>query len=189
MPASHLSSKCRRLLRLATLAVLIIAVGIAVDRSVTAPAPPEHHGVEDHFSILRSPPEEARSRNARRGLKNLTILKAHPLTSKIQLGSRQRGGLWIIPTKRQLCLSQQRGVSCAPKRAAINNGIVLGTFRPPTSTIPAPHDFLVQGLVPDDVKRVLAIVGHHRQVVIDVNHNLFSIERDEPVNVARLLHH
>lgn len=76
-----------------------------------------------------------------------------------------------------------------PKYRARHEGVFLGTFRPPTNRDPTLHDFLVQGVVPNDVGRVLLVLGSHRKAIVAVRANVFSFEADEPIHVKSLLRH
>jgi hypothetical protein len=42
-------------------------------------------------------------------------------------------------------------------------------------------------VVPDDVYRVLLVIGQHRELVTAVKDNVFSVEKDAPVRLKRLL--
>ena len=86
-----------------------------------------------------------------------------------------------------MCIAQPRGASCAPTEVAIKEGVLLGTFRPPTQRQPIPHDFVLQGVVPDGISKVLVVTGQDRGFVATVKGNSFSVESDEPVRLKRLL--
>jgi len=58
---------------------------------------------------------------------------------------------------------------------------------PPNKEDPLPHSFVLQGLVSDDVQRVLVLIGTHHRHIVHVRHNVFSVERDQPVHLIRLL--
>lgn len=49
------------------------------------------------------------------------------------------------------------------------------------------HNFLVQGLVPDGVRRVLVVIGTHRRAAVGVEENVFSVKAEQPIHVERLL--
>jgi hypothetical protein len=78
-------------------------------------------------------------------------------------------------------------LACAPKRAAVRAGVFLATFQPPTRSDPKPRDFLVQGLLPNKVRKVIVLVGDHQHRVVVVTHNVMSFEADQPVHVERLI--
>jgi hypothetical protein len=60
-------------------------------------------------------------------------------------------------------------------------------FDPPNARQRNPHNFLVQGLVPNSVSRVLVQVTNRRRVIIDVKENVFSALADKPIHVKQLL--
>lgn len=171
------------------LAILGALVGMVVVVSVGvlggAKAPPDN--LQAVFSVLRTRPETAPRRVTANLLGMVPHSEANELLARGMLATRMRDSTWVFSTTHQLCLVQMRGSSCAPKYVARHEGVFLGTFRPPTKRDPALHDFLVQGLVPNDVRKVLLVVGSHRKVVVDVKQNVFSFERDRPVHVKRLL--
>jgi hypothetical protein len=92
----------------------------------------------------------------------------------------------VVTTKDLLCISEARGAACESWRAASRKGVFLGTFLPPTQNDPRPHAFRLQGLVPDRAQRALLIVGI-RRFVVNVRHNVFSVERNKPIHLIRLL--
>lgn len=149
-----------------------------------------NHGLRRAFRILRTPPEELRGNERVRILKNFTAAGPQTIASKPQLVGTEHGRLWIFSTsKHMLCIVQARGGGCAPLKAAIKRGAYLGVFRPPTKQRPVLHNFLAQGVVPDDVKRVLVLVGtkRPRTRVVPVKDNIFSVGAEQPVHVKRLL--
>ena len=148
----------------------------------------DQQGIRSHFSILRTPSESFSPAVAARIKRSLVSYEDHALMSDIQL-AWAAGSMWIFSTQRLLCLAQRRAVVCAPKGRASREGVFLGTFRPPTNRKHVLHKFLVQGLVPDGVERILAVIGSRRKVVVDVKANVFSVRSEKPIHIERLLPH
>lgn len=139
------------------------------------------------FRILRTSPEHLRGSERSRILKHLSLDGSQALISEPQRAVTKYGPLWIFPTsKHLLCIAQARGGGCAPVKVARKKGVYLGVFRPPTKQQPVLHDFLVQGVVPDDVKQVVVTVGN-RHTRLSVRRNIFSVKAEQPVHVKRLL--
>lgn len=179
-----LKTRLPLVLLLATL--LMGAIGISLVANSTPPQAPQHQEIGGVFRILRGPPETARSGADRRSLKSLSITAPGESLESAQLAV-EHSHLWVLSTERFLCLAQPKGSACTPKNMAIRAGVLLGTFQPPTKEIAAPHNFLLQGLVPDDVRRVQVIIGRDHLRIVNVTSNVFSIERDQPVHLKRLL--
>jgi len=145
------------------------------------------HSMQDAFSVLRTRPEAPPRQIATVLIDTIARREAHESVEHRMLAHRAGSSIWIFSTAHQLCIAQLRGASCATKSIARREGVFLGTFRPPTNHEPSLHDFLVQGLVPDGVRKVLLVVGSHRKIVVGVRSNVFSFEDDQPVHVKRLL--
>lgn len=145
------------------------------------------HDLRGAFSVLRTPPEAAPRRVMDSLLGTIPQQEANELSVRRALAIRTQDATWVFLTRHQVCLAQIRAASCASKYVARREGVFLGTFRPPTRQDPTPHGFLVQGLVPNNVRKVLLIIGSHRKTVVAVRGNVLSIERDRPVHVKRLL--
>lgn len=154
-------------------------------KPTSSPAP-EHDEVRGSFRIFRSPPEKALSAADRRSFNSLAIAAPNERPEGAQLAV-EHGNLWVLSTDRLLCLAQPKGAACAPKRVAIREGVLLGTFQPPTTEHPVPHNFLLQGVVPDDVKKVQVVIGRNHLLIANVKGNVFAVERDQPVHLKRLL--
>jgi hypothetical protein len=89
-----------------------------------------------------------------------------------------------------VCLAQggRGSAACTSPEDAIENGVTLGAFSPPSATNPRLHDFLVIGLVPDSVALVHITIGRADRVVA-VHRNMFSIASDtRPIIVHRFVH-
>jgi hypothetical protein len=115
--------------------------------------------------------------------------KAKPVNTQLV---RTRGGLvWIFLTGEKMCLVQANfgSISCLRKRQARSRGVVLGTFKPPSKEQPYLHQFLALGVMPDDVRYVLATIGRHsheRHVRVPLHNNVFAIAAEQPVLVRGL---
>jgi hypothetical protein len=115
--------------------------------------------------------------------------KAKPANTQLV---RTRGGsIWAFLTGEKMCLVQANlgSISCSKKRLARSQGVVLGTFKPPSNEVPHLHQFLVLGVMPDDVRYVSATIGRHlhkRHIRVPVRHNVFAIAAEQPVLVRRL---
>jgi hypothetical protein len=173
-----------------TLLVLLFAGAVALvvvfsNAASSSPPPTQSHRVREFFALLRSPSVNVRNPAARSSLMSAAFAKPRVRFTHAYLA--ERDGLWVLSSKRWLCIAQAEAVSCAPTTVAIKEGVLLATFRPPTKRFPAPRDFLLQGLVPDDVQQVVVTIGKRRQLILDVKNNVFSVERDQPVHLKRLL--
>lgn len=78
-------------------------------------------------------------------------------------------------------------MACDRERRAMREGVSLGVFDPPDEHRRGMHNFLVQGIVPNDVKQVLVLINNRRSLILDVKDNVFSIAADRPIHVKRLL--
>jgi hypothetical protein len=173
------------------IATFLVLVGVSAAVAVTTSGQSEvaPHSMQDAFSVLRTrsqaPPRQLVT------VLNDTIARreVHESVERRMLAHRAGNSIWIFSTAHQLCLAQGRGASCAPKSVARREGVFLGTFRPPTKLEPSLHDFLVQGLVPNGVKRVSVIVGKSHIRTVPVKGNVFSVAAEQPVHVKRLLRH
>lgn len=178
--------KTRFPLSLLALALLLVMVGVGVLASSDSAPVPQRHGLWESFAILRSSPEEALTAADRKSFKSAALVESHGRIESAQR-VRNHGSLWVLCAGRHLCIAQPRGAACALENAASRHGVVLGTFLPPTGRHPIPHNFLLQGVVPDDVRKVMVVIGADRQLIARVTGNAFSVERDEPVRLKRLL--
>lgn len=178
----------RNLILLLVFAVVIAGALVAAlgRSSPSAPYPSADSSLSDSFEILRSPSQDAYSPSARRSLRSAALVEPDARISGFHL-AKAASEFWVLPTQRSLCIAQPRGASCVPKKVAVRDGVFLATFRPPTKHFPAPRDFLLQGLVPDGVGRVFILIGKRRRLIVDVKRNAFSVERDQPVHLMRLL--
>lgn len=165
--------------------VLALLGGCGAAEPATSDSPNQE--LQRSFRILRTPPENLRGSERSHMLKAITLEGSQTLTSEPQLASTEYGRLWVFTTsKHLLCIAQARGGGCAPVKVARKKGVYLGVFRPPTKQRPVLHGFLVQGVIPDDVKQVVVTVGK-RHTRVSVRRNVFSVAAEQPVHVKRLL--
>ena len=165
--------------------LLVLAlIGIVLVVSNT-PSAPNDLDLRNSFALLRSSPESPRSTEDKHIVNNIRFVdpKAQPLSTRLAF---RRTGLWVVTTKDLVCISESRGAACRSREQAGRKGVILGTFLPPTRPQPRPHSFRLQGLVPDRAERALLIVGM-RRFAVKVRHNVFSVERNKPIHLIRLL--
>lgn len=119
-------------------------------------------------------------------LKNVSLVEPR---ARIEDVARAEGAshFYVAATEKLLCLTQPRGATCARWGIAKQRGLVLGTFEPPTHGHPRPHDFLLQGIAPNGVRHVMVVIGQSHQITVKVENNAFSVKRDRPVRLKRLL--
>jgi hypothetical protein len=167
--------------------LLLAAISVIVLQdfrgSTAAPARP---GATDPFEILRSPPERMESVAAKHSLRNAAVTEPRVRSKSTTCRQAQRFVGSVHPAL-AVHRPATRSLLC-PKASASRDGLFLGTVSPPTKRFPVPHDFLLQGLVPDDVGQVLVLEGKKRQLVVGVTRNVFSVKRNHPVHLKRLLH-
>lgn len=170
------------------LVAVILLIGIAAAAKVanSDDAGSAQPGLQGAFSVLRTRPEAAPRRVMDNLLGTIPRQEANVLSARRPLAVRTRDATWVFATRHQVCLAQIRAASCASKHVARRDGVFLGTFRPPTRQDPTLHGFLVQGLVPNNVRKVLLVIGSHGKAVVSVRGNVFSFEADKPVHVKRL---
>jgi hypothetical protein len=173
-------------------AILVGAAVLAVvlESTIRSDGPTSYQGpLAQSFGILRSTPdsptpiEEGWINSAVRPFgQEGHLLAAHRMRT-------ERGDLWVLPTRRLLCIAQvpHGSASCVPIRPALTEGVVVGTFDPPNSRIPHPHNFIVHGVVPDDVNQALVVMNHRQHRRVDVKGNSFSVSADKPIHVKELL--
>lgn len=137
------------------------------------------------FGILQTQEEGPVTPADKRSLRNAIDIAPYPRFRTRQLAHRP-GSLWVFASDRSLCLAQPKAASCAPMGEAIREGVFLGTFAPPNSNRPYPHDFVLQGVLPDNVRQVVVVLGRRRRLVVEVTNNVVSLRWQEPIRVARL---
>jgi hypothetical protein len=142
------------------------------------------------FKVLRTRSEHLPPRLAEHIARLLKASeKARPVNT--QLVRTPGGSIWVFLTGDRMCLVQANfgSISCSKKRLARSQGVVLGTFKPPSKEVPYLHQFLVLGVMPDDVRYVSATLGRHshqRHIRRPVQGNVFAIAAQRPVLVRRL---
>lgn len=167
--------------------VCLLAAGLAAGwLARPGPSPNIDTEVAGVFHIFRSPAETLSRAEGRRIRSGLEIYGSDEVL-RSQLAETRQGRLWALETKRLICISNTRGLGCAPKRMADQTGVLLGVFDPPNADRHDLHNFLVQGLVPDGVSHVLLRMNDRRNVVVQVESNVFSVAADNPIHLKRLL--
>lgn len=98
------------------------------------------------------------------------------------------GAAWVFVNGSDLCLAQigRGGVACSQMTRAREEGVSLGVFSPPSNPSQKPHDFLLIGLAPDGVTRVVVSIGHQHQKIA-VRNNLFSASAEQPVLIKQFV--
>jgi hypothetical protein len=161
--------------------------------------PPQAQGVAgaasaiSAFALLRTPPEPM-PRPLARHIAGLLKRSDRARPADTQMVQTARGDVWVFLTRRELCLAQSGlgSLSCSPKKAAVKEGVVLGTFKPPSKSVPRLHEFLVLGVVPDGIHRVPVVIGEKpvtHSSAIPVRDNVFAVGGEEPILVGRLHPH
>jgi hypothetical protein len=176
--------------RTSILALLTAALA-AVGFYTLTPSRALEHGANDldrplaaAFHIFRTPTETPSGPEARRigaGINGLAEI------ASTQLVITEHGRLWVFRTGRQACIGHTRGMACTPWRKAVREGLVLGVFDPPDKHRRGLHNFLIQGLAPDDVGGVQVLINNSRYSTVDVEENVFSAAADKPIHVKWLL--
>lgn len=147
---------------------------------------PRDSGLATTFRIFRSPTETPPEVEKRRIMIGLAAHKERRVPDT-QLVKTEQGPLWILHTPRLICISHIRGMACDRRRRAMSKGVGLGVFDPPDEHQRGMHNFLVQGIVPDDVSGVRVSIDNGRQLTVDVEENVFSVAADKPIHIKRLL--
>ena len=106
----------------------------------------------------------------------------------VQRARTDEGTAWVFLNGSEICLAQggRGSVACSPVTRA-KEGVSLGAFSPPSEQIPRPHDFLLLGLAPDGVTKVVVVIGARRRTLA-VRNNLFAASGDRPVLTKRFVH-
>lgn len=178
--------------RILCLTLLTAALAVAVFYTLVPSRSPEQGSSTHHsrlaaaFRIFRTPTKTLPQRDARRINADLEA-NGLPRPAEIHLAATEQGRLWVFNSARQICISHVRGIACSSWRQAMQAGLFLGVFDPPDEHRRDLHNFLVQGIVPNDVDRVLVLVNNRRHLTLDVEENVFSLAADRPIHVKRLL--
>lgn len=160
----------------------------SVSRTTTASAKgPE--ALKATFGLLRSP-EEILPEPLQAHLSKILFRRGRLSPSLVQRQAAAGRNTWAFSTRGMVCLAQggRGSAACTSPGDAIENGVTLGAFSPPSPTNPRLHDFLVIGLVPDSVALVHITIGHADHVVA-VHNNMFSVaSHTRPIIVHRFVH-
>lgn len=148
----------------------------------------DEDGIAAAFRMLRTPPERLPPSLAHHVARLLKTSDGEVEPVNTQLVRTREGAVWIFLTSQKMCLVQADfgSISCSKKRLARSQGVVLGTFKPPSKDVPRMHEFLVVGALPDDVRYVSATIGRHlrqRHVRVAVRNNVLAIAAEQPVLV------
>jgi hypothetical protein len=96
-------------------------------------------------------------------------------------------GFWIVHDRVRTCIVLTRGgaIGCELRATLLKEGVALGvvTLGPPPQR--APREFLVAGLVPDEVRAVELRVGRKRRT-IGVRDNAYSLRAPVPITVEHV---
>jgi len=106
----------------------------------------------------------------------------------VQRARTPDGVAWVFLEGSEVCLvqGQSGSVACSPQPRAEAEGVSLGAFTPPSKRIPRPHDFLLMGLAPDGIRKVVVTIGKRRQKIA-VRDNLFSASGSQPILIKQLV--
>jgi hypothetical protein len=188
----HLTSSMKLTLALSALLCAVLAIGCGQGQEPTQPTPTGNGGLSTAlatFSVLQSPAE----RLPRPLRLHLGRILGHYLHSQFHPTSVQRvrsanGIMWTFVDGAAVCVAQggRGSVACSQAGRAESEGVSLGVFTPPSERVPWPHDFLMVGLVPNQIDQVLVTIGR-RQRTIAVHSNMFSASGGSPVLIKRLI--
>lgn len=142
------------------------------------------------FSVLRGNPEHLPPSLSRHVARLLKPSERDTPVNTQRVGTSE-GAVWIFLNGPKMCLAQANfgSIACVTKRLARSQGVVLGTFKPPTKQVPRMHKFSVLGVVPDEVRYVAATIGrgsHRRRVRIPVRSNAFAVAAEQSILVDAL---
>jgi hypothetical protein len=140
------------------------------------------------FELLRGR-EETLPKPLQSHLSNILYRKRRLSASLVQRETIAGGAAWAFSDRGMLCIAQGGlgSAACTNTRDAIENGVTLGAFSPPSTSNPRPHSFIVIGLMPDSVEDVHITVGHSARLIA-VHNTLFSVVSDKrPIIVRRLV--
>lgn len=138
------------------------------------------------FRIFRAPIDilpQAEARRIGASAESIGLVEL----ANTHLAVTEQGRLWVFRVGRQVCLGNTRGVACASSRKAMRTGVVLGVFDPPDRHRRTLHNFLLQGIAPDDVSQVEVLIDNRRSLTVDVVGSVFSVAANQPIHLKRLL--
>jgi hypothetical protein len=108
--------------------------------------------------------------------------------SLVQRARTPDGVAWAFLGDDAVCLAQSGygSVACTRVAQASIEGVSLGVFTPPSKHVPRPQDFLMLGLVPDQIQQAVVTIGKRRRT-IPVRNNLFSASGESPILIKRVI--
>jgi hypothetical protein len=141
-----------------------------------------------HFAVMRTVTELPAPATSNWLAEAIAPFERTPNIQTTQKVKGRSGSFWILSTEDLLCVAQARGIAaaCATQAVAVRKGVFLGTFDPPSKNVPRPHNFIVQGVVPDWVHSIQVVTGGRQTALADVSRNAFSRSSNEPIHVGRL---
>jgi hypothetical protein len=98
-----------------------------------------------------------------------------------------QGDLWLVDGREQSCLIEggKGGITCASNHLVRRYGLAVGIGDAPTQPGGKPHNFLLLGIAPDSIHRVLLKIGAGTQEV-PVRHNVYTHRANVPIVISRL---
>jgi hypothetical protein len=185
------------LFRRTVLALLLaLVVGCGHQSSVAPHMSSEQHrqvgrqtGVEATFHIFQGPTEvlpPPLRMHLRQLLKKGGLHKFEPM--RVQRAQTSDTVAWVFLNGKAMCLAQgnRGGLACSPRARVEAEGLSLGVFTPPSKQIPRAHDFLLMGLWPDQVRKVVVTLGTEQRTE-PIRNNLFSDSAERPLLIARAI--
>lgn len=169
--------------------ILVTSAGLPLGCSQTTQVPPGKDADVRGFHLFSTPVEHPSAREEGYLRRNTSPYGLEAGVLRSQLVVTELGRIWVFPNGRLVCIANARAAACAPRRAAHESGVFLGVFSPPDTGNPSIHNFLVVGLVSDDVRAVTVVVGDHAPVTLDVANNIFNIRARKPIQVLQLVRH
>lgn len=155
--------------------------------SAVAPYHQSRDSIARSFRVFRGPSDPPSMAQEIRLRANVEMFEPQPEILRSRLVRTSRGPLWALATTNLVCIVHARGSACAPRVRAIGMGVLLGVFSPPDPRHHRMHNFLVLGLVPDDVIQAVASINGSRRIVVDAKQNIVSVAGDQPIQLAQLL--
>jgi len=167
--------------------LLVISAGTILGCSQANLLIPRREANALAFHLFSTPVEHLGAKEEQRIRRTTSAYGLEAGVLRSQLVMTEFGRIWAFVHGRLICIANAGAAACAPRRAARESGVLLGVFSPPNDRDPSIHDFLVQGLVSDDVKAVTVAVAEHGRITVDVANNVFSISASKPIHVLQLV--